>query len=310
MEKIKERSSYQKKRAFARRRMPASTGEKCMSVFAYTVMGLLSLIAILPCLHVISKAISSGPEVTTGNIYFWPVGFQLETVKYVLTKTAFLTALKNSLIVTGFGTLISMLTTITTAYPLSKPDFKGRKVITLLYVISMVFFGGMIPAYMVVRSLGILDTYAACILPFAIVQFNMFIVKNYFESLPESIEESARVDGAGDMRILVSIVCPMSKPVIATVSLLYTINYWNNYFHAMMYTKSPDMNTLQVYLYNIISNSQDFVENLASGNFMINITSEGMVAAAVTISLLPMIILYPFVSRFMIQGITIGSVKG
>ena len=147
-------------------------------------------------------------------------------------------------------------------------------------------------------------------LPFAIVQFNMFIVKNYFESLPESIEESARVDGAGDMRILVSIVCPMSKPVIATVSLLYAINYWNNYFHAMMYTKSPDMNTLQVYLYNIISNSQDFVENLASGNFMINITSEGMVAAAVTISLLPMIILYPFVSRFMIQGITIGSVKG
>ena len=102
----------------------------------------------------------------------------------------------------------------------------------------------------------------------------------------------------------------MSKPVIATVSLLYAINYWNNYFHAMMYTKSPDMNTLQVYLYNIISNSQDFVENLASGNFMINITSEGMVAAAVTISLLPMIILYPFVSRFMIQGITIGSVKG
>ncbi len=110
-----------------------------MSVFAYTVMGLLSLIAILPCLHVISKAISSGPEVTAGNIYFWPVGFQLETVKYVLTKTAFPTALKNSLIVTGFGTLISMLTTITTAYPLSKPDFKGRKVITLLYVISMVF---------------------------------------------------------------------------------------------------------------------------------------------------------------------------
>ena len=268
-----------------------------MSVFAYTVMGLLSLIAILPCLHVISKAISSGPEVTAGNIYFWPVGFQLETVKYVLTKTAFPTALKNSLIVTGFGTLISMLTTITTAYPLSKPDFKGRKVITLLYVISMVFFGGMIPAYMVVRSLGILDTYAACILPFAIVQFNMFIVKNYFESLPESIEESARVDGAGDMRILVSIVCPMSKPVIATVSLLYAINYWNNYFHAMMYTKSPDMNTLQVYLYNIISNSQDFVENLASGNFMINITSEGMVAAAVTISLLPMIILLPLLSE-------------
>lgn len=144
----------------------------------------------------------------------------------------------------------------------------------------MVFFGGMIPAYMVVRSLGLLDTYAACILPFAIVQFNMFIVKNYFESLPESVEESARIDGAGDLRTLVSIVCPMSKPVIATVGLLYAINYWNNYFHAMMYTRSPDMNTLQVYLYNIINNSQDFIQNLASNNYMANITSEGMVAAA------------------------------
>lgn len=174
----------------------------------------------------------------------------------------------------------------------------------------MVFFGGMIPAYMVVRSLGLLDTYAACILPFAIVQFNMFIVKNYFESLPESVEESARIDGAGDLRTLVSIVCPMSKPVIATVGLLYAINYWNNYFHAMMYTRSPDMNTLQVYLYNIINNSQDFIQNLASNNYMVNITSEGMVAAAVTLSIIPIVALYPFVARFMVQGITIGSVKG
>ena len=174
----------------------------------------------------------------------------------------------------------------------------------------MVFFGGMIPAYMVVRSLGLLDTYAACILPFAIVQFNMFIVKNYFESLPESVEESARIDGAGDLRTLVSIVCPMSKPVIATVGLLYAINYWNNYFHAMMYTRSPDMNTLQVYLSNIINNSQDFIQNLASNNYMVNITSEGMVAAAVTLSIIPIVALYPFVARFMVQGITIGSVKG
>lgn len=245
-----------KKPLYREKGIPLSGSEKFLSGFAYIAMALLSLIAILPCLHVISKAVSNGPDVTAGNVYFWPVGFQLETVKYVLTQTSFFTALKNSLIVTGAGTLLSLFTTITTAYPLSKPGFKGRRVVSLLYVISMVFFGGMIPAYMVVRSLGLLDTYAACILPFAIVQFNMFIVKNYFESLPESVEESARIDGAGDLRTLVSIVCPMSKPVIATVGLLYAINYWNNYFHAMMYTRSPDMNTLQVYLYNIINKAR------------------------------------------------------
>lgn len=287
-----------------------SSDEKVIKCIAYVVMTLFSIIAILPCLHVISKAVSSGADVTAGRIYFWPRGFQLETLSYILTKTSFLNALKNSLIVTGLGTVISLITTVTTAYPLSKPSFKGRRIISLMYVFSMVFFGGMVPAYMVVRSLGILDTYAACILPFAIVQFNMFIVKNYFESLPESVEESARIDGAGDMKILMSIVCPMSKPVIATVGLLYAIQYWNNYFHAMIYTSSPTMKTLQVYLYDIINSGQDFIQNLAGNNYMENITAGGLVAAAVTLSLIPMLLLYPFVARFMVQGITIGSVKG
>ena len=273
-------------------------------------MTLFALCAILPCLHVVSKAFSKGTYVTAGLVNFWPKGFQLETIQYILFQTDFFNALKNTLIVTGVGTLISLFTSITTAYPLSKPAFRGRKVITLLYVFSMVFFGGMIPAYMVVRMLGILDTYAAMILPFAIVQFNMFIVKNYFEGLPEIIEESARIDGAGDLRILVSIVCPMSTPVIATVALLYAINYWNNYFHAMMYTQSPSMQTLQVYLYNLIQSGSGYLENMAGGTLTTNITPEGLTAAAVTLSIIPIIALYPFVQRFLIKGITIGSVKG
>jgi putative aldouronate transport system permease protein len=180
----------------------------------------------------------------------------------------------------------------------------------------MVFFGGIIPAYMVVRAIGLIDTYWAMILPFAIVQFNMFIVKNYFEGLPESIEESAKIDGAGDIRLLTSIVIPMSKPVIATISLLYAINYWNNYFHAMMYTNSSGMRTMQLYLYDIINNGQAFAENLYSGwntegkAMSTNVTTDGIVAAAVTMSLIPIVMLYPFIQRFMIQGITIGSVKG
>ncbi len=284
--------------------------EKFVTIFAYFLMTVFALVAILPCLHVVSKAFSKGTYVTAGLVNFWPKGFQLETIKYILFQTDFFNALKNTLIVTIVGTAVSVIASVTTAYPLSKPQFKGRKVITLLYVFSMVFFGGMIPAYMVIQMLGIKDTYAAMILPFAIVQFNMFIVKNYFEGLPETIEESARIDGAGDLRILVSIVCPMSTPVIATVALLYAINYWNNYFHAMMYTQSPSMQTLQVYLYNLIQSGSGYLENMAGGTLTSNITPEGLTAAAVTLSIIPIILLYPFVQRFLIKGITIGSVKG
>ena len=296
--------------------------EKFVTGLAYVLMTVFSLVAILPCLHVISKSVSGGTYVAAGNIWFWPRGFQLETMRYILFETQFFTGLKNSLIVTFVGTLVSVLVSVTTAYPLSKTNFKGRKVITLLYVFSMVFFGGMVPAYLVVQMLGILDTYAAMILPFAIVQFNMFIVKNYFEGLPETVEESARIDGAGDFAVLTKIVIPMSTPVIATVTLLYAINYWNNYFHAMMYTQSTDMKTLQVYLYDLINTGSAFMENIASGGYSgeggggmatglsVNITSEGLTATAVTLSLIPIVALYPFVQRFLIKGITIGSVKG
>ena len=284
--------------------------EKFVTVLSYIIMTLLSLLAITPCMHVISKAFSEGNAVISGKVGLLPVGFQLETVRYILVKTDFFLGLKNSLIVTGLGTTVAVLTSITTAYPLSKPSFKGRKMFSLLYVFSMVFFGGMVPAYMVVQMLGLLDTYAGMILPYAIVQFNMFIVKNYFEGLPETIEESARIDGAGDMTILMKIVIPMSTPVIATVTLLYAITYWNNYFHAMMYTQSTDMMTLQVYLYNLINGGNAFLENLAGGSLTSNITSDGMTASAVSLSIIPIIALYPFIQRFLIKGITIGSVKG
>jgi len=180
----------------------------------------------------------------------------------------------------------------------------------------MVFFGGIVPAYMVVNTLGILDTYWALILPYAIIQFNMFVVKSYFEGIPESIEEAAYIDGAGDVQTLILIVLPMSTPIIATISLLYAINFWNNYFHAMLYTSSSSMRTLQVFLYDLINSGQAMMENLYSGAFgstegqrAINITADGIVSAAVTLSLIPIILVYPFVQRYLIQGITIGSVK-
>ncbi|MCI8530818.1 MAG: carbohydrate ABC transporter permease [Lachnospiraceae bacterium] len=282
-----------------------------IKILSYTVMGFLCFLVVMPCLNLISEAVSPGRDVMAGKVYFWPTGFQLETIFYVLTKTNFFPAMKNSLVVTGLGTLVSVITTITTAYPLSRPEFKGRKFFTFLYVFSMIFFGGMIPAYMVVKTLGLIDTYGAMILPFAVIQFNMFMVKNYFEGLPNEVIESACADGAGDFRILFSIVCPMAKPVIATVTLLYAVNYWNNYFHAMLYTTSISKQTLQVYLKNLIANIQSTLSEIAGSTTATeNLTSQGMTSAAVLMSVIPIVILYPFLARYLVSGITIGSVKG
>ncbi len=283
--------------------------DKAVSFVSYVLMGIASLVAFVPFLHVVAKSVSASGAVTGGLVGFWPVGFQLETVGFVLRHTVFFRALFNTLLVTVLGTAISLAVTITTAYPLSKPQLKGRRLILVLYIFSMLFYGGMVPAFMVVKTLGILDTYAALILPFVIVQFNMLVVKNYMEGLPESIEESARIDGAGHMRTLISIICPMSTPVIATVALLYAVNYWNNYFHALLYTSSPSMKTLQLFLYDVIYSSESIIEKLM-GTDAENISTEGIRSAVVVLSILPVIMMYPFVQRYFVQGITIGSVKG
>ena len=238
------------------KRKKLDRSEKRVTVLAYVILTLFCILVILPCMNVIGEAVSPGDDVLGGKVYFWPTGFQTDCINYILEHTRFMNSLKNTLVVTVLGTIVSIIVTVTTAYPLSKPEFKGRGWITFLYVFSMIFYGGMIPAYMVVKSLGLIDTYWGMILPFAIVQFDMFIVKSYFEGLPAEILESAEIDGAGDGKILISIVCPISKPVIATVSLLYAVTYWNDYFHAMLYTTSTNMQTLQVYLKNLISNIQ------------------------------------------------------
>ena len=283
--------------------------ERIISAVSYAVVGVLALAALVPVLHVFSKAFSSGAAVTGGKVSFFPVGFQLETIRFILTNTIFFTALKNSLFVTILGTVISMFATTTTAYALSRHYLKGRKFVLFLYVLTMLFYGGMVPTYMIIKTYGLLDRYAALILPFMIIQFNLLIVKNYLEDFPESIEESAKLDGAGYFRILFTMVVPIAMPVIATVSLLYAVNYWNNYFHAMLYTSSPSMKTLQLFLYDTIKAADEMIEKLMSSRAE-NVSVEGIRSAAVVLSMLPIILLYPFLQRFVVQGITIGSVKG
>ncbi|HEY8422280.1 MAG TPA: carbohydrate ABC transporter permease [Thermoclostridium sp.] len=291
--------------------MPVDLSEKVITVIAYIFVTLLTLIALLPCLHVISKAFSNGSAVISGKVYFWPVGIQLETISKVVTKTNLLRSIKNSLFVTVVGVTASMLTSILFAYPLSKTDLKGRKFFIVICIISMVFNGGMVPKYIVMKTLGLLDSYLALILPHALSIFNMLIIKNYFEGLPESTMESAAIDGANDVITLFKIVCPMALPVIATVSLLYAVSYWNIYFSAVLYIKSSSMKVLQVFLKDLISSALSVSDSLITDpNVYSHISPDGVVACATVLAIIPIVALYPFIQRYMIKGITIGSEKG
>ena len=294
-----------------RNRIKMETSEKVVCVISEITAALLLLLALLPIMNLVSTAFSRGSAEVAGRIYLWPVGFQLEGVNMILTGTSFLNSMLNSVFVTVCGVAVSMIVSILFAYPMSKPQLKGRKFFTLLCIVCMVFSGGIIPTYMVVRSLGLINNYLAIILPSAMSVFNMLIIKNYFESLPEEVIESSEIDGAGDLKALISIVIPMSTPVLATICLLYAIHYWNDYFNVILYITKANMQTLQVFIRNLIADTATVTEQLERTPESAGLISSGVVVAGVTtLGVVPIVLIYPFVQRFMIKGITVGSVKG
>ncbi len=287
------------------------TSEKVVCVISEVVAALLLVIALLPVMNLVSTAVSRGSAQVAGRVYIWPVGFQIEGIRMILTGTSFLPSMLNSILVTVCGTTVSMVVSVLFAYPMSKVKLKGRRFFTLLCIVCMVFSGGIIPTYMVIKSLGLINNYLAIILPSAMSVFNMLIIKNYFEGLPEEVMESAEIDGAGDLRTLLSIVIPMSTPVLATICLLYAIHYWNDYFNVILYITKSNMQTLQVFIRNLIADTASVTEQLERTPESIGLVSSGVVVAGVTtLGVIPIVLVYPFVQRFMVKGITVGSVKG
>ncbi|MEG0692034.1 MAG: carbohydrate ABC transporter permease [Oscillospiraceae bacterium] len=281
-----------------------------LNITGFIVLGLIML---LPILNVAAKAFSDEGNVIAGNILFWPVNFQLSTVKYVLTTPEFSKSFFVSVIVTLFGTAGAMFLTVTCAYPLSKPTLKGRKFFLYIFVFIMLFNAGMVPNYLLFSTLKLLNTIYALILSGMLSVFNVFLIKNYFESLPEVIEEAAKIDGASNMRIFFTIVLPMSLPVIATVTLFYSVGYWNNYFSGVMYITDPSLKPLQQYMLDLVTQATSLQD--ASGAFndvnaAMNISGENVRSATIIVSTIPILVVYPYLQKFFVKGITIGSVKG
>ncbi|WP_245237195.1 carbohydrate ABC transporter permease [Paenibacillus ihuae] len=284
-------------------------GDLVLDTAVYFFLILLGVIMLLPLINVLSKAISAEWAITSGKVGILPVGFQLDTMKEVISSSTFIRAFGVSVGVTVVGTVISILMTALTAYPLSK-RLPGIPFIMVLFIFTMLFSGGLIPNYLLMRQLHLINNLWVLILPGMISVFNLLVIKSYYESLPEALEESARIDGAKTYTILFRIILPLSMPVIATIALFYAVGFWNDYFGPMIYINDTALKTLQLYLQDVVMDASAANAVNKSVDDLMNMSPEGIRAATVVASTVPILFVYPFLQKYFIKGVLIGSVKG
>ncbi|MFI2857970.1 carbohydrate ABC transporter permease [Paenibacillus sp. JSM ZJ436] len=286
-----------------------STGEKLFDTMNIILLSLLSLAAIIPLLHVVAGSFSSANAIIHSRVTLWPVEPTLDHYKLVTQTKAFWEAGWLTIRVVVLGTLLNMVLTIIGSYPLSKPYLRGRRPILLFIVFTMIFHAPMIPMYLVVKEFGMLNTIWALIVPTAISAFNMMLCITFFRGLPEEMFDAAKVDGMNDYRIVWSIVTPLSKPILVTLLLFYAVGHWNNYFTPLLYINDRDMQTLQVYLYNLISLGSNNDMASAAAAESSNMLPQALEMATIVLATLPIVVLYPFLQKHFVKGATLGSVK-
>lgn len=282
-------------------------------VVIYVLLGLFSATIIVAFLHLLSLSFSPSHIATKGGLHLWPKEFTLDNYAEVFTNKYIWNGYKNTLIRTCIGTLTQLFMTALGAYVLSKRYFPHRTFWTLFVVFTMFFSGGLIPSFLLIQDLGLLDSYAVMIVPGLVGTYNLVIMRNFFQSLPEEIEESAMIDGAGRFRTFVQIILPMSKPILATVALWLAVGHWNAWYDVLIYIQDETKFTLQIILRRIlITGSQDIMSmDSTSGSASQDmISSEGLKAASIYVATLPILCVYPFVQRYFTKGIMVGALKG
>lgn len=273
----------------------------------WLVLGLLALLMVFPFWSVLAMSVSNPDAVYEGLFLLWPKGFTSVAYSSVFANTLFLRALQNSIIVTVAGTVMSMLLTISLAYPLSKKAIIGSSTMLFLAFFTMLFSGGIIPTYMLVKELGMLNSLWSLIVPSALSVFNLMIMVSFFRSVPAELEESAKIDGSNDIGILARIIIPISLPVIATLTLFYAVSKWNIFFQAVMFNGNPEQMTLQVLLRQMLLQTTSEAVDASS-----NIPNIGasIKMAMIIIATVPILIIYPFLQKYFAKGAMIGSIKG
>ena len=288
--------------------------DKVVYFINYILLALLLIIVLYPLIYIISCSFSSGVALMSGKVRFLPVDPTLDSYKAVFKYNSIWTGYANSLLYTGLGTLVSIVVTLFAAYPLSRDDFMGKKIITRIFLFTMMFSGGLIPSYLLIKNLGLIDSMWSIILPGAVSAYNVIVARTYFkQTIPKELLEAAQMDGCSDFKFFNAIVIPLSTPIIAVLCLWTAVGHWNSYFNPMIYINTEAKFPLQLVLRKILLLSQ---VNLNSGNVDPLVLQKNMYLSemlkygTIIISTLPLMIIYPFVQKYFVKGVMIGSVKG
>ncbi len=276
------------------------------------VLTLLVITIIYPIILVISSSFSAPSAVYAGRVFLWPVDLSVEGYKAVFKNRQIVSGALNSVFYTGVGTLVNLVMTTLAAYPLARRTLPGRSIIMKLFVFTMFFSGGMIPNYILLMNLHLLNTRFALILPGAISVYNMILMCTFFQNIPAELNEAASIDGCSDIRYLLQIVIPLSKPIIAVLALYYAVAHWNAYFNAMMYLTDQELAPLQLVLRDILVSNTISLSDIADEETMRarQGIAELMKFSLIVISSLPVMVIYPFIQKYFVQGVMLGSIKG
>lgn len=289
--------------------MKLTRGEKVFSVANYIFLTLFALITVYPFWDVLRVSLSTAAEANSTTFRFFPSEISWEGYKNVIANEFIWMGYKNTIIRVVVGVSIKMALTILTAYPLSKKSLPHRNLITSFIIFTMFFNAGMIPAYLNIKSLNLYNTLWALVLPTALDSFNMFIMRNFFMGIPEELEESARIDGANTLQILLKVILPVSMPIIMTVFMWSTVQHWNSWFDCLIYIQDYDKYTLSAILRKIVIDATPQFDNMPEDG-LVNLNVEVIKCATIIVSTLPIMAIYPFVQKHFVRGVMVGSLKG
>ena len=293
--------------------MKKTFSDRVFNTINYTFLTFCLVIILFPLINVVSMSFSSPNAVAIGRVFLWPVEPSLEAYRTVISQPIIIRAFLNSILYAVTGTMINVVLTVMAAYPLSRKEIIGRNKVMLYFTFTMILNGGMIPTYLVIKSLGMIDKIWAMIIPNAMTVYFMIIARTFFKtSIPNELYESAELDGANDMNILFKIVLPLSKSIIAVLTLFYIVMHWNSYFDAMLYLRTPNLYNMQVVLRNTISSTMAMqsMMDITDESSRIMSQIEVLKYAMIVVATLPIMIFYPFVQKYFIKGVMIGSIKG
>lgn len=292
-----------------------STGEKIFNVCNITLMAILLVFLLYPVLNVIAISMSSEAEVMAANVTFYPIGFNPQAYRTIFKDTELWRSIYNSALVSFGGCVLSLVALSVAAYPLAFGNFYGKKLYSVIIMFTMWFQGGIVPLFLTIQNLGLYDSLWALVLNGLISAYNVVIIRSYFSSIPFSVVESARIDGANDFTILFRLIVPLSKPVLATVALWVIVGHWNDYMNPLILISSTENQTLQLKLKALVLAAESSTSNLST--LSQSTAHKGVAAlstqvknAVLVVSMVPMIAIYPFIQRFFVSGVMLGSVKG